>query len=231
MRARRGRRGSRSATRSGETGSIPAGAADACQTERVTTFLWLLVAWGTAFAISIVPAFMPPMWAVLTAFRVGAGVPLVPLAIGGAVAGALGRLVLAQLTRWMAPHLPERSRRNAEALGAWFDRRSRGRRGAAVAYAAAYTAGPFPSNALFIAAGAGRIPRPRLRWLRSGPPGHRHVVVWVGATAASNARELLSGTFTNWWSLALQLAGVAVILAVFRLPWARWLMRDGGVDE
>ncbi|MCZ7576432.1 MAG: hypothetical protein M5U18_05040 [Dehalococcoidia bacterium] len=198
----------------------------------MTTFLWLLVAWGTAFAISVVPAFMPPMWAVLTAFRVGAGVPLVPLAIGGAVAGALGRLVLAQLTRWMAPHLPERSRRNAEALGAWFDRRSRGRRGAAVAYAAAYTAGPFPSNALFIAAGAGRI---------SAAPlalgyGLTHLVtdllwVWVGATAAGSARELLSGTFTDWWSLALQLAGVVVILAVFRLPWARWLMRDGEAAE
>jgi hypothetical protein len=29
----------------------------------------------------------------------------------------------------------------------------------------------------------------------------------------------------------MQLARVAVILAVFRLPWARWLMRDGGVAE
>ncbi|MBE0610155.1 MAG: hypothetical protein IH609_12290 [Dehalococcoidia bacterium] len=198
----------------------------------MTTFLWLLVAWGTAFAISIVPAFMPPMWAVLTAFRVGTGVPLVPLAIGGAVGGALGRLVLAELTRWLAPRLPERSRRNAEALGAWFERRSKRRRGAAVAYAAAYTAGPFPGNALFIAAGAGRIPAAPLAL----GYGLAHLVtdmlwVWVGATAASNARELLSGTFTNWWSLALQLAGVAVILAVFRLPWARWLMRDGGVDE
>lgn len=198
----------------------------------MTTFLWLLLAWGTAFAISVVPAFMPPMWAVLTAFRVGAGVPLVPLAIGGAVAGALGRLVLAQLTRWMAPHLPERSRRNAEALGAWFDRRSRGRHGAAVAYAAAYTAGPFPSNALFIAAGAGRIPAAPLAL----GYGLTHLVtdllwVWVGATAAGSARELLSGTFTDWWSLALQLAGVVVILAVFRLPWARWLMRDGEAAE
>lgn len=193
----------------------------------MTTFLWLLVAWVTAFAISIVPAFMPPMWAVLTAFRVGTGVPLVPLAVGGAVGGALGRFVLAELTRWMAPRLPERSRRNAEALGAWFDRHSRRRRGAAVAYAAAYTAGPFPSNALFIAAGAGRIPAAPLAL----GYGLAHLVtdllwVWVGATAAGSARELLSGTFTNWWSLALQLAGVAVILAVFRLPWARWLMRD-----
>jgi hypothetical protein len=194
----------------------------------VTTLLWLLVAWGTAFAISVVPAFMPPMWAVLTAFRVGTGVPLVPLAIGGAVAGALGRFVLAGLTRRMAPRLPESSRRNAEALGEWFARRSRRRRGAAVAYAAAYTAGPFPSNALFIAAGAARIPAAPL----AVGYGLAHLVtdmlwVWVGATAAGNARELLAGTFTDWWSLALQLAGVAVIVAVFRLPWERWLV-DGG---
>jgi hypothetical protein len=198
----------------------------------MTTLLWLLAAWGTAFAISVVPAFMPPMWAVLTAFRVGTGVPLVPLAVGGAISGALGRLVLAELTRWMAPHLPEKSLRNAEALGAWFNRHTRPRRGAAVVYAAAYTAGPFPSNALFIAAGAGRIP--------AGPLalgyGLAHLVtdllwVWVGAAAASNARGLLSGTFTNWWSLALQFAGVVVVIAVFRLPWGRWLMGDGGLDE
>jgi len=124
----------------------------------VTTILWLLVAWGTAFAISVVPAFMPPMWAVLAAFRVGTGVPLFPLTIGAAISGALGRLVLAELARWLAPRLPAAARRNAEALGAWFERRSRRRWMASAAYAAIYNAGPLPSNALFIAAGAGRIP-------------------------------------------------------------------------
>ncbi len=196
----------------------------------MTTLLWLLVAWGTAFAISIVPAFMPPMWAVLTAFRVGTGVPLVPLAIGGAIAGAAGRFVLAELTRWVAPALPEASRRNAEALGAWFGRHSHGKRRRAVMFAAAYTAGPFPSNALFIAAGAGRIPAAPL----AVGYGLAHLVtdmlwVWVGATAVTSARELLSGTFTDWWSLALQILGLVVVLAVFRLPWDRWLM--GGPRE
>lgn len=226
MHARRGRPGSKSATRSGGTRRPSrTGAGRAWQTAPVTTLLWLLVAWGTAFAISIVPAFMPPMWAVLTAFRVGTGVPLVPLAIGGAIAGAAGRFVLAGLTRRAAPALPEASRKNAEALGAWFQRHSRGRRRRSVLFAAAYTAGPFPSNALFIAAGAGRIPAAPL----AVGYGLAHLVtdllwVWVGASAATSARELLAGTFTDWWSLLLQAVGLAVVVAVFRLPWNRWLM-------
>lgn len=201
------------------------------QTALVTTLSWLLVAWGTAFAISIVPAFMPPMWAVLTAFRVGTGVPLVPLAIGAAIGGAAGRFVLAGLTRWVvAPALPEASRKNAEALGAWFERHSQGKRRRAVLFAAAYSGGPFPSNALFIAAGAGRIPAAPL----AVGYAMAHLVtdllwVWVGATAATSARELLAGTFTDWWSLLLQVGGLAVVLAVFRLPWDRWLM--GGPQE
>ncbi len=193
----------------------------------MTTLLWLLVAWGTAFAISIVPAFMPPMWAVLTAFRVGTGVPLVPLGIGAAIAGAAGRFVLAGLARWAAPALPESSRKNAEALGAWFERHGRGQRRRAVLFAAAYTAGPFPSNALFIAAGAGRIPAAPL----AAGYALAHLVtdmLWVrvGATAATSARELLAGTFTDWWSLLLQVAGLAVVVAVFRLPWERWLIGE-----
>ena len=59
----------------------------------------LAVALAVVFAANVVPAFMPPTWAILTTFVVRLGLPLPALVLGGAVAAAAGRTVLALASR------------------------------------------------------------------------------------------------------------------------------------
>jgi len=113
----------------------------------------LPIAWATAFLINLVPAFMPPTWAVLAVFHITSDVPLLPLTIGGAAASAGGRYLLALGTRQLDQFLPDGDRRNAEALGGFLCRHSRW----SVVIVFLGCLGPLPSNALFIACGLGRV--------------------------------------------------------------------------
>src|SRR6185437_6851410 len=98
--------------------------------------------------------FMPPTWSVLAIFHVLNQPPLLLLTVGGAAMSALGRVGLALLSRRFRRLLPDSDRRNAEALSGFVNRHRRWRE----AIVFGYCLGPFPSNALFIAAGVGRVP-------------------------------------------------------------------------
>ncbi|MBI2764799.1 MAG: hypothetical protein HYX53_02680 [Chloroflexi bacterium] len=186
----------------------------------VSTIAWLIAGWLAAFVVNFVPAFMPPSAAVLAAFHIGAGVPLLPLTLPGAVAAALGRTLLALSTRRMMRYVPAADRKNAEAIGAWFGRCRRWR----WPLVALYFAGPFPSNVLFIAAGAGRVPLMPLALTFALTRAVSDTFwVWTGSVASRNAHSLARGAFTDWRALVLQLVGVVAVVLVFRLPWARWL--------
>jgi uncharacterized membrane protein len=190
----------------------------------VSTIGWLIAGWLAAFVVNLVPAFMPPSAAVLAAFHIGAGVPLLPLTLGGAAAGSLGRTLLALSTRRMMRYVPAADRVNAEAIGAWFERRRRWR----WPLVALYCAGPFPSNVLFVAAGAGRVPLVPLALTFALARALSDTFwVWTGATVSRNAHSLVWGAFTDWRALLLQLVGVVAVVLVFRLPWARWLGIEG----
>lgn len=181
---------------------------------------WLLAGWLAIFVVSVAPAFMPPTWAVLAAFYVGSGVPLWPLTLGAAVAGALGRMVLARATRHFGRFLRTQDRRNAEALGDWFNRRGRWR----WPLVAAYSLGPFPSNALFIAAGAGRVPLwPIAVTFALCRAGSDTLWVWTSARVVGSAWAYITDSMTDWRAIALQVLGLAGLVLIFRLPWARWL--------
>ena len=58
-----------------------------------------VLALACIFGINLLPAFGPPTWAVLVFFRLSSGLALVPLVLGGAVAAACGRLLLAHGAR------------------------------------------------------------------------------------------------------------------------------------
>jgi hypothetical protein len=189
----------------------------------VTAAAGLVLGWLAAFLISIVPALMPPMWAVLAAFVVGLDVPLLPLGIGAGVTAAAGRLVLARISRELTPILSETDQRNAEALGEWF-----GRRGARKwFFVALYCLGPFPSNVLFIAAGAGRIRALPVAGIYAATRAVSDTFwAWVAVSTARGARDILEGSVAGWRGIALQLVSAAAVVLLFRLPWARWL----GID-
>jgi membrane protein DedA with SNARE-associated domain len=179
----------------------------------------LLLAWVIAFAINLAPAFAPPTWAVLAVFHVTTDLPILALTIGGAAASAGGRLCLALGARRLRPWLPEKDRENAEALGDFVTRHRNWR----VGIVFLYCLGPFPSNALFIAAGIGRVP---LASVTVAFFASRCIAdtlwVWLAGAVAGSLRGAVAHQYTNWQFIVLQVLMVAAVLAVLRLPWARW---------
>lgn len=185
-----------------------------------TMLLLLLAAWAVVFVINIVPVFMPSSWTVMAAFKILGGLPLLPLTIGGAAMSALGRVVLALLSRRFGRRLPETDRKNAEALGAFIERHPRWR----ILIVFGYCLGPFPSNPLFIAAGVSRL---RLLPVAVTFFISRAIAdtfwVWTAGKVAGGVQGTFRDQVTSWQAIALQLGSLALLVLVFRLPWAKWL--------
>ncbi len=186
------------------------------------TLLWLVAAWAAVFLANLAPAFAPTNWMILAFFRIVGGPPFWPLTIGGAAAAASGRWSLGILARKGSRYLPRAERDNAEALVRWFERGGLAR----VAFIVVYTVGPFPSNLLFIAAGAGRARLAPIALLFfAGRAVSDTAWVWLATTTARKAADRLIDESTSWQSLVLQFASLVLVVALFRLPWAKWLRR------
>lgn len=179
----------------------------------------LLAAWGIALLINVVPAFMPPTWSVLAIFHVTADPPLLLLTVGGAGASTLGRAGLTLLCRRFRGALPERDRHNAEALSGFLDRHRRWRD----LIVFGYCLGPFPSNPLFIAAGVGRMPLlPIMLAFFISRAVADTVWVWTAGRVSDNLGGVFLNQLTSWQSIVAQVAAIAGIVLLLRLPWARW---------
>jgi membrane protein YqaA with SNARE-associated domain len=184
------------------------------------TLLHLLLAWGLVLVMNVVPAFMPPTWSVLAVLRIHDHLPLLPLTVGGAAASALGRVTLASLSRRAGGHLPETDRKNATALASFIARHPRWED----VIVFAYCLGPFPSNALFIAAGVGRLPLRRVVVLFFVSRALSDTFwVWTATGITRNVGDLFTGALTSPRSLAVQAFSVGLVAAACRLPWATWL--------
>ena len=190
----------------------------------------LALAWLTAFVINLVPAFMPPTWSVLAVFKVTTDAPLLPLTVGGAAASAAGRTLLALSSRKLRGFLPKKDQENAEALGGFI--RRHGAWGTAIVFFGCL--GPLPSNALFIAAGLGRVrllPVVVAFWIS------RSIAdtfwVWSADAIAEGAGSVFRDQVTSWQGIAVQVLGLLLVVGVFRLPWAKWLglPADGQADS
>jgi hypothetical protein len=185
------------------------------------TLLVLLAAWGVALGINFVPAMMPPTWAVLATFRIlQPEVPLLPLTIGGAAMSAVGRVGLALLTRKAGDHLPQTDQANARAVGGFLSRH----RDWSLLAVFGLCLGPFPSNALFIAAGLARL---RLAEVAVAFFLSRAVAdtfwVWTAQKASSSLSGDLRTSLASWQAIAIQIVGLCLVVLVLRLPWAKWL--------
>ncbi|HZQ38462.1 MAG TPA: hypothetical protein VFD32_21225 [Dehalococcoidia bacterium] len=185
----------------------------------------LLAAWGIALVVNVVPAFMPPTWSVLAIFHVTAHPPLLLLTLGGAVVSAIGRAGLTLLCRRFRGRLPERDRRNADALSDFLNRHRRWRD----VIVFGYCLGPFPSNPLFIAAGVGRMSLLPIAvaFFLSRAISYTFWV-WTAGAVSQNLGSLFLHELTSWQAIVLQVAALASVVVLLRLPWARWL---GLADE
>ncbi|MBX6772364.1 MAG: hypothetical protein IRY83_11605 [Chloroflexi bacterium] len=180
----------------------------------------LLAAYLVVFAINIVPAMMPPTWSILAFFLIHYHLPLIPLALGGALAASAGRLVLAQVSRLYGRRLlSPRHQRNLAELGAWLENRARWATPVAVLF---YSFGPIPSNELFIAAGLTGM---RLRPIVAAFFVGRVISYTAWAFTAQKVVQSLEEVFIGYWSnagfLALEIGLLALLLLFTRIDWPR----------
>ena len=187
----------------------------------VEDFAWTLLAFAIAFAINLVPAFMPSTWMVLLFFRIQFGLPILPLTIGGALFSGLGRMVLARGTNAFNRSVLRRDGEMDE-VKTYLDQR-RNYVGAATF---AYCLMPLPTNSLFVAAGVVGV---SLRRVMLGFFAGRVIAdtfyVWTTDRAFNNFGSVFESVYSDWLAVSLQLAGLAGALLLLILPWPRWVLK------
>ena len=193
----------------------------------------LTVAIGVVFAVNLLPAFGPPTWAVLVFFSLDFDLPAVPLVLGGALAAAAGRFVLANASRRLRPRLSvarvEHLDRAQAALSA-----NRLRTAAGLGL---FAISPVPSGQLFVGAGLMTVPLlPLTAAFFAGRLISYSIYVSAASIAEKNLGSLLLDALTSPLGMALQIAmliGLAVLAGGIRphrggAVASLWSSPDGG---
>ena len=181
-----------------------------------------LVAFAVIFAVNLLPAFGPPTWAVLVFFKLNSDLAAVPLVIGGALAAASGRFVLAHGARLLRGRVSQERRESLaaaqEALAG--DRRKE------LTGLALFAVSPLPSAQLFIAAGLLDVPLVRFTLAFFAGRLVSYSIYVGGASLAKHSLEhTLTGAFTSWWGITLQVLMLAGLVALVKVDWTRVLSR------
>jgi hypothetical protein len=186
------------------------------------TTAWLLLAFALIFVINLLPAFMPASWMVMSFFYIQFDLPLLVLAVGGTIASAGGRLLLAGISAWSRRALPRASREDLDELGAFLSER----RQVLAPTAFLYALTPLPTNNLFVAAGLAGV---SMAHVIAGFFVARLIantlLVWTTDRVFDDLGEVFGGAYGNWLAITIQLMSVTSIILLYKLPWARWLRR------
>jgi uncharacterized membrane protein YdjX (TVP38/TMEM64 family) len=193
----------------------------------------LLVAVAVVFGINLLPALGPPTWAVLVFFRYRyAGIPVAALIIGGALAAATGRFLLARAFRAFGRRLPAKRTESLEVLGRLLGES----RGGLISSFVFFAVAPVPSAQMFEAAGLARIPlRPILGAFFVGRLVSYSVYVGAASAAHQSVTKLFRQGFTSPQAIAIQVAAVTVLVVIVTVDWpstidkvrAWWAARRG----
>jgi membrane protein YqaA with SNARE-associated domain len=182
---------------------------------------YLLLA-AVVFGVNLLPAFGPPTWAVLVFFRLQSSLPAVPLVLIGALAAASGRLVLAYVSGRLRGRL---SARRLESLTAARDAIVGGPRRAAAGLGL-FALSPLPSAQLFVAAGLVAAPIvPLTIAFFAGRLVSYSIYVAAASAAKHSFGAILQSSFTSPGGIALQLAMLAMLVALLRVDWASVLRK------
>lgn len=168
------------------------------------------------FAVNLLPAFGPPTWSLLVLFSLNFDLPAAPLVVGGALAAASGRFVLASATRRLRPRFSatrlDRLDR-AQAVLTENPRRS-------VAGLGLFALSPVPSGQLFVAAGLMTVRlAPLTAAFFAGRLVSYSIYVSVASIAERNLGSVALDALTSPLGMALQIAmvvGLAVLVGGIR---------------
>ena len=183
--------------------------------------LLLAAATAIAFIINLVPAFMPSTWMVMAAFYIQFDLPFVPLIVLGTLASAAGRLYLSRGSEAFRRRFLSRHRSDIDELGAFLNEH----RNFIAPIVFLYALTPLPTNTLFIAGGMARV---SIGAMLAGFIASRLLAngfwVWTADLTINNLGDVLRRSFSPL-GLALQVVGLASIVALYMIPWGKWLRR------
>lgn len=191
-------------------------------------YLFLIAA---VYALNLLPAFGPPTWTFLVFFTITYDLAPVPVVLLGAAAAASGRLTLAGGARLMRGRLSAERVAHLDALRD----AAEGNRRATWVSLGLFALSPVPSAQLFVAAGiAGVRLVPLTLAFFSGRLVSYTLYVTAAKTAEGSIEQILAEGWGSPWAIALQVAMLAFLVALFVVPWRRVLGRwlpDAGVDS
>lgn len=178
------------------------------------------IALGVVFTVNLLPAFGPPTWAVLVFFSIDFDLPAAPLVLGGALAAASGRFLLASGTRRLRPRFSAARLARLDRAEATLTA-NRWRTGAGLGL---FALSPVPSGQLFVAAGLMTVPLlPLTVAFFCGRLVSYSIYVGVATIAERNLGSVALDALTSPLGMALQLlmlATLAILLGGFK-PGAR----------
>ena len=190
--------------------------------ELLHTLIVFLVIFIVVFALNVIPIFAPPTWTVLSFIAIRFNSNIVLLALVGAVAATLGRLVLAKLSTVIVRQkfLSDDTRKNIDAV----KERLESRKKLTFSILLFYAFSPLPSNHLFIAYGLTAL---KLKLIAIPFLLGRVVSYAFWAYTASSVAQLLdyesvtSKSFFSYYFVASQLFGLLTIYVFTRIDWQR----------
>jgi hypothetical protein len=189
--------------------------------EAVENIGWFGAALAIIFLINLSPGFMPSSWMIMAFFYIKFGLPLVPLCIAGALVSGVGRFCLAKGSDWVTERFFREKKEDLESLGDYLDRK----RGAVAGFVFVYSLLPLPTNNLFLAAGMTRV---NLAYVLGGFYAARIPadLFWVWTTNATfQSLDEVFARSGNVIAIALQAGALLSVVALYFLPWGKWLKR------
>lgn len=188
------------------------------------TLLVFLVIFLVVFVLNVIPVFAPPTWTVMSFIAIRFSSSVIVLALVGAVAATLGRLLLAKLSTVIIRQkfLSQSARENIDAVKV----RLENNRKLSFTIFLFYAFSPLPSNHLFIAYGLTAL---KLKLIAVPFLLGRIVSYAFWAFTASRAAQMLSyefvttKSFFSYYFIASQLFGLLVIYVFTRIDWSSFL--------
>ncbi len=170
------------------------------------------------FGVNLLPAFGPPTWTLLVFARITWHLEPVAIVVIGAVAAMSGRYLLASGARHFSGHLGPKRRANLQAASNLLFRRQ----GRAWAVLALFVVSPLPSAQLFVAAGLLDVALvPLTLAFFVGRLISYSFYVTVATLADRQLGSVLRDALGSPWSIAVQVALLAVAVALPFINWTR----------
>lgn len=173
--------------------------------------------------MNVVPAFMPPTWAVLAFFVAKYDLNLLLVVLLGASCATMGRVVLATISRrYFRKFFSSESQQNYASVGEYLNTHQH----ITIPLVLIYAFFPVPSNHVYIAAG---LAKARIKIIAASFFVGRLIsyTFWVKLTQklSDNLVDIFSHHYSQAGSVVVELAGLALLYFIGKIAWKKFLKR------